>query len=319
LLLFGVHGGFFFWLPVAWLAGIGLVLAARDDHLSSLALGAFVVAAAEIFVSSAPVDYHGNWSIGARRLLPLTPSIIAFTALALGRALEHTPVDPRSRRTRLTAAAVVLLALVNGIPAATLLRGDVPLTQTELYGAWSPLRPFWRLVDHLGIDLALAPAQAVFVARYGLSPKAYREALTPRYVRDWRSLTFAARDLDLTQPWAAACSTRATPSARGLWVGGPTHAGATLVFTAEWPFATHARFRIHAPSAGTLAVRANTFWGASSAFEEVRYPQGDSDVEVEIPAGAFDSGLCAWVLDASSELAVERIVIEDRTPRVPHG
>ncbi|MBX3190987.1 MAG: hypothetical protein KF819_28585, partial [Labilithrix sp.] len=58
LLLFAIRGGFFFWTPVAWLAVVGLASLVRDRATRLLGIAFVVAAAAEIFVSSTPIDWE---------------------------------------------------------------------------------------------------------------------------------------------------------------------------------------------------------------------------------------------------------------------
>ena len=174
LLLFGVHGGFFFWMPAAWLVVPGLVLALRRARLRLFALGCVGTAVAELLVSSAPLDWHGNWSLGARRLLPLLPFVIVFSSLAVERSCAHARRYLSPRFLRPAAVLVVVVTLVNNVPASTTIRGDRELSQRELYGALSPLRPLWSALDAAGLDVALLPAELYFGLRYGLPARSYR-------------------------------------------------------------------------------------------------------------------------------------------------
>ena len=303
LLLFGVHGGFFFWMPAAWLAVFGAVRAWRTrPRMRWMLLAMLAAASAEVLVSSAPLDWHGNWSLGARRLVPLTPFVIVLAAHALegaGAFLRRRlgPVGVLSG-----AVVLLVLVLVNNIPAATTIRGDQELSQKKLYGALSPLRPVWGALDDAGVDAALLPAELVFAARYRLSPRAYRTVVKPWFHRDF--LTLESADTEL----ATALSLS------------PEHDG-RIVTSTEWPFATHVRLRVANAEPVRLIMESGRMFGWRRIGEVTlpasREPQW---AELAIPAGTYDSGINEWRFRTEGGHAeITRVKLDDRTPRVPHG
>lgn len=316
LVLFGVRGGLFFWTPAAWISVVGVAIGARLPRLRLFTAACLAAALLELVVSSAPLDWHGNWSLGARRLLPLTPMLVVFAALALERL-------PRAWRSgawpRRAAWAIVALVLVNNVHASLSVRGDREVSQRDLYGGWSPLRPLWAGLDALGVDVALLPAEIWFRARYGLPTRAYREAITPRYKRNYRDLSFSATTLDLT---AANARDLVAP---GRWTPDGVSIDATespLVFTCEWPFATHLRLRLQGPAGARVHVarRGPSPFARRVDLGVVTLDPSTSVVELPVPPTGLDSGLNELLLTAEGAPVVLRALeIEDRTPRTPHG
>ncbi len=326
LVLFGIHGGFFFWMPAAWVGVFGLAVGMANKRTFALAFACMAASVAEISLSSAPLDWHGNWTLGARRLLPLTPFLIVFSSMGVDRL--YTVLAKKFSLLGSAAAAmylkrgaivVVLLCLVNNIPAATVVRGDVNLSQAELYGKWSPLRPAWQMFDRMSLDLALLPAELYFVARYRLPLRSYREVLTPRYRRNYRTLEFAGETLDFrdarTHDLVGGANVRW--SERGLVVSAvDTH----FVFASEWPFATHARFHVVTTQGTALSLSANHLWSSLPMSTVTLEPNREVWVELALPPEGFDSGINDWVLRTSGgDVTLQTVVLEDRTPRVPHG
>lgn len=300
LLLFGVHGGFFFWMPAAWLAVFGAARAWRTrPRMRLMVLAIAAAAGAEVLVSAAPLDWHGNWSLGARRLLPLTPLVVVLAAHALDGlgAFLRRRLGPIG----VHAAALVLLVLVlvNNIPAATTIRGDQELSQQKLYGALSPLRPVWGALDRAGVDVALLPAELYFVGRYRLAPREYRTVLKPWFRRDFLTLEWADTEL--------ATSLDVAPRAR-------------LVSAMEWPFATHVRLLVTNATPVRLTMEAGTVFGwkriGTVDLPAATKPQW---TELAIPAGAYDSGINEWRFRVEEGRArITAVKLDDRTPRVPH-
>jgi hypothetical protein len=327
LLLFGVHGGFFFWMPAAWLAVAGIAWGLREARLRVWTIGCIGAAGTEVIVSSAALDWDASWTLGARRLLPLTPLVIVFASLAVDRGLSSRVLDRvlgvarapprRAAAVRAVAVAVVALTLINNIPASTTIRGDENFSQATLYGAWSPLRPLWWLLDRAGVDVALLPAEAYFVARYRLPSTSYRDAITPRYSRSFRTLVFKNATFEMGAPWVGRVTRGAGWSERGLALGdGDAH----FVFTAEWPFATHLRLLLESDGPVTVALSSRGPVGSLRPMGQVSTGSGAAWAEIAVPAGAFDSGMNEWTLRArGARVTIRAIAIEDRTPRVPHG
>lgn len=322
LLLFGVHGGFFFWMPGAWLSVPGLLLAFRRPRIKWFGVACAMASAVEVMISSAPLDWHGNWSLGARRLLPLTPFVIVFSSIAIERI--HAAIRPSLKSGRWVTAAcvmIVCMVLVNNIPASTIIRGDKELSQRELYGSLSPLRPLWSVLDRAGIDVALVPAEIYFSLRYGLPTRSYRAAIKPHYVRSYRDLTFSDAELDLrSREFAELISGPHSPE-RGLEV---TTRENRLVFTSEWPFATHMRLLVSGVEGAKLEIGRRRALGSTTRIGAVTLSRGNQEgpawVELELPEGSFDSGMNEYTFSTDvGQCTISIIAIEDRTPRTPHG
>ncbi|MBX3191044.1 MAG: hypothetical protein KF819_28870, partial [Labilithrix sp.] len=287
---------------------------------------AFVVAAAaEIFVSSTPIDWEASWSVGARRLLPLTPILAVAGARGTDRILARLRVRP----SRWVATAVVLLTLVANIPTATTLRGDRAYRQEELYLRGLGLGVLFRPLDRYVGDLAVLPAELAFAARYRLPVGRYREVLFERYQRDYRTLIFANDVLSMEDPDVRRITrgfAEGNDGAARLRSDEAHPSRATVVFRAGWPFATHVTVTASAPDArAPVALRV----GRGAALGDVMYEPREglrvgADVRAytfEVPPGAFDSGIFELVLETSSssstEVLIHAVRIEDRTPRTP--
>lgn len=321
LVLFGVHGGFFFWMPAAWLAVPGALFAVRDPRLRFVAAACILATVLELVVSSASLDWSAHWTLGARRLLPLIAFVIVFSAICAARLYVVVEARLKAASWRALAVAVVVLTLVNNVPAATTIRGDVELTQRDLYGAMSPLRPFWALLDRASIDVALLPAEAYFAVRYGLPFTSYREVITPRYRRGHRDLLFFPHArIAVHEPAAAKLVAGAEWSNRGARIVPSTEG--RIVFAAEWPFATHVRLLVSSAAGGRLHMAVGRAFGRRLPIGTVDVPAGSTAVwrTLELPSGSFDSGILEWTFTSEDDaVLIEDIEIEDRKPRTPYG
>jgi hypothetical protein len=319
MLLFGVQGGFFFWMPVAWLAVLGVVRAVRDpaSRLWAIALG--VSSLLEIYLSSAPVEVYGGWSIGARRLLPLYAPLVFFGVHGLAVLAPLAARIPKGLRVRsnLVAGTIVGAFVVNNVPVSTIFRGDVAYSQAVLYGAG--YSPFWSFMDrHVG-DVAILPAELFFAARYRLPVASYRDGITHRYQRNWKTLAFWEDEISLASPWVANVSEGLSPAPGGVRLAG---ARARLVFCAEWPFATHVHFTTTAAVRTSLRLRIRKVFGTSFEGAVDVEPGLHRQTTLDLPPDAFDSGMLEIVFErvtggAPEDLVLESIRFEDRTPRVP--
>jgi hypothetical protein len=320
LVLFGVHGGFFFWMPLAWLIVPGFALAARQSRIRLVTVACIAASVVETLVSSSSLDWSAHWTLGARRLLPLMPFVVVFSAVAADPIALYLRKRVSERARYIGAAVVIALVLVNNIPAATIVRGDVEFSQRELYGAWSPFRPVWKALDDAGIDVALLPAELYFTARYGLPMRSYREAITPRYRRGHRDLLFFPNaEIDLREAWAANLIWGAAWSRRGAEV---TEKEAHVVFAAEWPYATHVKLLVSSPINARLDMAIGGAFGARQAVGSAIVTAGGEPmwVELELPPKSFDSGIDEWIFRTEGgTVLLSNIEILDRQPLTPYG
>jgi hypothetical protein len=314
LLLFAPHGGLFFTTPIAYLgvAGVGVALASRRHRNIGLAAAAVLVVS--LWISSAPLDYDGKATFGARRLVVLTPLFVVFGALALERA---APMLRRYRSGFLALAALVLFGVpvLGGALGTT--TGETSLeggTQAATYGGG--VATFFGIFDRRVGDLAILPAEVFYAARFGLPMRSFRSATTDRhYRRSYRDLSWEPNALDFHDGVLREASAGTRPHERGIALTGSE---ATFVFTAGWPYATHASLELEAEEPTAISVRLGTTFGRCELGEH-HVERGAAVVALEIPPGCFDSGLVELVFRAphGSGVVLERLVIEDRTAYPP--
>jgi hypothetical protein len=319
MLLFGVHGGFFFWTPFAWLSVLGIVPALRRKDTRLVAATLLVSALLEIYLSSAPLEVYAGWSIGARRLLPLFAALVFFGAIGLAwlgdKLARFGRLVPERLRTRAPIAGGALIGalLLNNVPVATLFRGDVAYPQAVVYGAgWSP---FWAFVDdHVG-DVAILPAEIFFSLRWQLPIKSYREGIRHHYIRKYRTLKYVDNELLLSDAWVDRVAEGFTRDSRGLTL---KKQRGRLVLCIEWPHATHIGLRVTAEERARLHLTiAKVF--TSRAVGGIDLEPGEHvPYTIEVPPGAFDSGMLELLFDVdppAAKVTLETILFEDRVPR----
>ena len=320
LLLLGVHGGLFYTAPATWIAVVGAVQLVRDRRTRVLALAALVPCALEIYVSSLPLDWDGACSFGARRLTTLLPFFALFAARPIERLRAWLTLRPARAGVAVGVTAALplvfsTLGAVWGLPRGRVTLCDTP-TQAELYGGGATVA--WSLLDEVG-DVAVLPMALAFRLRYGLPMSALQAATQARYVRHYRDLTWVARDLDLRDRSFATLG-------RGLDFGREgarlVKRRASLVFAAQWPFATKTTLRVKATRAVRLGVAMRSWTGRTVRYGSVVLEPGTREVELAVPEDGFDSGLQEMVFevgngDGDAEVVIERISFDDETPRVP--
>jgi hypothetical protein len=306
LVLFGVHGGFFFWAPIAWLSVAGWCLVAFDSSRRRFWIAATLCMVAEIWISSAALDWDASWSLGARRLLPMTAFLVLFGAVALQRICKvlRAVVSPRT----LFVALAMGWLLIDNVAAMTS-RGDVPYTQAELYAGGSRL--FWSGMDRVG-DLAILPAEWFFHFRYGLPISSYRAALTPRYVLDLRTSEWTDSKLSFADPDLQPVLEGITRTTQG---DASFRGRARMVFSAQWPFATRITLRART-DAPTVVVMRRRFLASQWVAATFALSEGTNmrSYTAEIAADALDSGLLEYTFETSppeAVVSVESIGFED--------
>jgi hypothetical protein len=117
--LAGTHG-LVSWTPLAALALVGLVAAARADRRSP-AGPALAVLAAQVLLVAAARDPDAGWAFGARRLAGCT------AVLGLGLGLWRFAVRARPRLRRASAVLAVVLTGANLLLVALVLSGRISL------------------------------------------------------------------------------------------------------------------------------------------------------------------------------------------------
>ncbi|HEX8795735.1 MAG TPA: glycosyltransferase family 39 protein [Polyangiaceae bacterium] len=315
LLLFAPHGGLFFTAPVLWLAVPGFVAMLRSRETRVLAGASLLAAAATIWLSSAALDWDASATFGARRLTSLIALLAPPMSMALARIARWLRARPARATTALALATLVPIACtMAGAARAPSLGVDVShWTQAELYGQGA--RVAWGAVDHIG-DLAVLPAEIVYYLRYGLPMRTFRETTEPVYTRDYRTMAPPQGDIDLRQGHRGSQVTGFESGDDGMKMTGKR---ATLVFAAEWPFATDVVVETRCPTPTQLRVGRGTATGAVWFGIQTVGP-GDSKVEWQVPSGGFDSGIVELVFersDPTADVLVTSVHIEDKGPYGP--
>ena len=300
LTLFAIHGGLFFTTPIVWLSVVGFGLALRSRDHRPLAATLAVIAALTLYVASAPLDWHGNATFGARRLVVLTPIFIAFAAMVVDRVYFWI-MHSRTRVTYALCGAVLLPVGVGNLGEVWgLVRHEISMdgnvTQRELYGVGAAT--VWQMADDFLSDVAIWPAELYFKVRYGLPMRGYRHALRETYLRNYRSLSWSTRAVDLADPNVA-------NTVRGLIAAYPPGTGymlaerrGAITFTASWPYATTAVLGLRTAERGTLRVGFGMAFGVRW-IGEVQLEPSESAAHsvVQVPDGVFDSGLNELVFE----------------------
>jgi len=317
LALFDMEEGLLLFAPSTWWAILGLLCWARRPQRIALFIPLLVVGGAELFLSSAALDWAP-----ARRLTNLLPLMVLLAALPLATLARWLS---RGRQALVVAGALAVWPTVQssigyawGYPRG-LVPSERPLTQEELYG--SSVASYWRLVDtHVGAP-SVWPAQLAFRLRYGLPMSAFGEAAFPRwFVRDFRSLKWIDREIPLTDPSVRELSVGMEPSPRGLRLVQPS---GRIVLGLQWPVVTHLQVRATtADPGGRLRVGAGRLFGSPRWFgTAVPLQQGDATYEFEVPAGALGSGINELVIEISDvppqHLVLRSLRLDDRRPLEP--
>lgn len=319
LLLFGPHGGLFFVTPAAWLSVLGLPFFLRKRALAPVALGSLGAFVVVLYVASSALDWHGAGTYGARRLVVVTALFAVTASLALDAFARW--VQTRPGRLWWVLGAVALPVAFGNLGATWALpRERLPIhdgsSQAGLYGEGT--RMAWSLVDERVGDVAVLPAAALFRLRYGLPMNAWRAATADRYyTRHYRSLAWSYRGLSLSDDVVRSLVLGARPAPQGMLVVEPR---ARLVFAAGWPFATSVVVRAKAARPASLRVGlghlTGVTWGGRARIEA-----GETAAyRLELPAGAWDSGLVELVFevdDVGAGVVLERIEPDDEELRPP--
>jgi hypothetical protein len=310
LVLFAPHGGVFFTAPVVWLTVPGFVAMLRNRETRVLAGSSLLAAAATVWLSSAALDWDASATFGARRLTSLVALLAAPMSIALARLARWLRARPARATTALALATLVPIAFtMAGAARAPSLGIDTShSTQAEIYGQGA--RVAWGAVDHFG-DLAVLPAEIVYRLRYGLPMETFRETTEPLYGRDYRTMAPPDTEIDLRHGKRASQVTGFESGADGMRMTGER---ATLVFAAEWPFATDVVVETRGPAPTQLRVGRGTATGTVWFATQTVGPEAGK-VEWQVPPGGFDSGIVELVFERSdpgAEVIVASVRIEDK-------
>jgi hypothetical protein len=208
-------------------------------------------------------------------------------------------------------AILVPIAFANAgaarAPSLGVEMGDHGVTQAFQYG--SGARVAWGAVDHFG-DLAILPAEIVFHLRYGLTMPSFREASEPLYMRKYRTMERPDTTIDLRHGHRIAEVTGFDSGDYGMRMTGKR---ATVVFAADWPFATDVILEAHSSNPAQLRVGLGTATGTHWFGTRVVGAGSDSTMW-DVPPGAFDSGIVELVFerpDTRAYIVFSSVRIED--------
>jgi hypothetical protein len=321
LLVFDLRGGVFAWAPTLWLAVPGFVLLARRRELRWLVVPFAACGLFELWISSAALDWQG-----ARRLTNLTP----LAALGLALTLERIAgwLEARPRRLAHVSAAAMISWVAWGSGSVCIgfswgkLPWDTPLTHGQRFGE-GEAQSTTATESTLGA-LPVLPAAWLFALRYWRPPVAFGWAIHPVwYERDHHSLDYYRADFPFTAPEAKLLL-------RGFHIeedkppcvqGG----SASVVFAAQWPFATRARFSYDASQPLDLSVGSRSILGFRTPWGRVALRPGKKRrALVSIPRGGFDSGINEVELGVSGPpealcIRTLELVDDTRYPAAPEA
>lgn len=324
LLLFAPHGGLFPTAPFTWLSVVGGAFLLRSSDTRVFAVTLLVISVLEIWVSSSALDWHGNWSYGARRLTTLTPIFIILAAVTLEKIAKALEARPRLTRTALGIACVLPLVFATTGAVWSLPRSGVPFwrgpSQGELWGQGTTVA--WSLIDERLGTLASLPAEWAFSWRYGLPGKRFRAAAeSPWYTRNYRSLRFYSQRLPLDDARLGQTMTGFSQDKAGAQM---VRSRGRMVFAAQWRYATSYRLQGSAAMEGTrLRIGEGLAFGKVRWLGTITLGKRAREASVEIPKGAFSSGLNEIVFElvdaepSEAGVHLSRITIEDATDHGP--
>jgi hypothetical protein len=163
------------------------------------------------------------------------------------------------------------------------------MSQADFYGKGDEVA--WGYVDRKFGDLAILPAEFVFHRRYG--KVAFRDVTEPLYGRNYRTMDWEKRDIDLLKGSHVSQVTGFTSADDGMHLVGTR---GTVVFSAEWPFATSVTVKARASTDVHLSVGRGGVFGTKWYGQVPTGPQGSS-TDLTIPPGGFDSGIVEIVIE----------------------
>jgi hypothetical protein len=314
LVLFAPHGGLFFTAPVVWLTVFGVVIGLRSKKTRAFCIATVLVTAMVTWLSSAALDWHGSGTFGARRLTCLLPLFAIPTALVVTRLNRWIASQPGRARVAFGATVLGVGAFVIVGAAGGLARGRVSTdngsSQADLYGGGASI-PWQALDEHFG-DIAILPAEIVFALRYHLPMRSFRAATEPLYQRNYRTLAWEMTDIGFKDGAHADLTTGMMNDADGAHV---RKKRATVVFAAQWPYATKLVVRCRARTPAVLRVARGTAFG-EIPYGELRVGTEMTEQAVQIPPGGFESGIIELVFESDAldaEVLFESIKIDDTT------
>jgi hypothetical protein len=316
LLLFAPHGGLFYTTPVAWIAAFGIWPALRRRSTAVVALPLMIAGAIEGFLYSASLDWHGSGTVGARRLTTLTPLFILLSSLLFARIGRFLSERPQLANLALGIVAVVPAAFVMFGMLVGYAKYTIPCchgsSQADLYGEGS--KQAWAVIDRSLGDVAVLPAAIPFAWWYDIPINRFRDATQSKfYIREFRSGRFVANRIVLTDS-AAVTDGFDTSGTQVRMLRTP----ARVVFSPEWPFATHLVVSATADRPTKLRVGRRLAFGRVVWYGDVQLEDAKRVMQTElpIPDGGFASGPLELLFDspdpAAHGLRIDGLRILDR-------
>lgn len=318
LVLFAARGGFFSWTPLAWLSVGGFVLLLRRRETRGLAGALLVALALDHYVNSAPMDWHGNASFGARRLTALAAPMVLPTALCL-LALFELITRTRARMAwALGALALGPWWIINAGASRANLDGavpfDAPVPMPRLFSD-GLRRSLDGVYARIGNPLTM-PATAAFWLRYGLGPAHFDRLATGGYFEhDYRPVRLKGCDtIQFADPGHdAVLAEGLVRGAEGITLQGGRR-GRFLVPLA-WYSVTHLAVQGQAvgptDSSVPLTIRVGSFFRRRLAGRVTLGP-AEATLEVAIDPQAFSSGINEVVLEAPRAVRLRTLRFIDR-------
>ncbi len=318
LLLFAPHGGFFLAAPVAWLAVPGAIRGARDRGTRTLVLALLLACVATTWISSAAIDWDASGTFGARRLTSLAPLLATPVAIAVDSVRRWLQAKPARMALALGLAvlAPVAFTISGAAYAQTMgkLPTDVGVSEAQLYGTGETMA--WNVIEERIGAVSILPAELLFRVRYGLPFTSLRAATEAVYQRNLITLAWVHDTLDLGDEQAVQLTTGFEHQPHGIRMTGTR---GTVVFASQWPFATGLYVRAHADRPTHVRVGRGRSFGRTDWYGDLPIDATDTAVRVDVPEGAFDSGINEFVFecdDPGAGVTVGSLKIEDtRTQR----
>lgn len=318
LLMFGARGGLFSWNPLMWLPVFGAAMLLRDRSWRLRAAALLVPLALDYVINSAPMDWHGNASFGARRLTVMAAPAVLFAAVFFARAWAWLSASPGRLAAALAAASLGPFFVVNWGASRGNLDGRVS------YNAPVPMPELVGVGARLGVDAVYSrignpfvwPATAAFALRYGLGPAAFDRLATGGYFEhDYRPVRLRGVDTinfaDASQDAVVAEGFRRDAEGLVLSAG---QRGRVLVPVAWWSVTavTLRGERTDGSSAAApVRFRVGHFFGRREAAT-VMLTGRDEAHETAVNLGAFDSGINELVFECPASVRLRSLRLIDR-------
>jgi hypothetical protein len=317
LVLFAPHGGLFYQTPIVWLPVLGLPVALRHRATRAYAIGALLSSALLVYISGAAVDWDSSGTFGCRRLCSLIGVLAPLAAMALTRiALFLRKPNRAQLALGCAVAAPVIFMTIGG--AHGLYTGRLAylgMTQEQAYGG--SVAEGFALLDRYVGDLSILPAEMFWALRYRVPMRTFRDGTEAHYIRNYRNMDFLWTDVPILEPRFRLLTPGFSPFEEGLMM---VRSKARVVFTAQWPHATHMRLRVRAEVPTTLRVGSSKLL-STTWYEDVAVASAEPQTKrLPVPPGAFDSGVNELEFscpDSSARIVVSLLGFDDDTKYLP--